>query len=97
MANIHSQSVDKLFEAILNLESVEECYAFFEDICTIKEIQDMSQRLEVAIMLRKGLNYQDISAQTGVSTATISRVSKCLNYGSGGYNTAIDKLEKAGK
>ena len=97
MANIHSQSVDKLFEAILNLESVEECYAFFEDICTIKEIQDMSQRLEVAIMLRKGLNYQDISAQTGVSTATKSRVRKCLNYGSGGYNTAIDKLEKAGK
>jgi len=97
MANIHSQAVDKLFEAFLNLESVEECYAFFEDICTIKEIQDMSQRLEVAIMLRKGLNYQDISAQTGVSTATISRVSKCLNYGSGGYNAAIDKLEKAGK
>ena len=97
MANIHSQAVDKLFEAFLNLESVDECYAFFEDICTIKEIQDMSQRLEVAIMLRKGLNYQDISAQTGVSTATISRVSKCLNYGSGGYNAAIDKLEKAGK
>ncbi len=97
MANIHSQAVDKLFDAFLNLESVEECYAFFEDICTIKEIQDMSQRLEVAIMLRKGLNYQDISAQTGVSTATISRVSKCLNYGSGGYNAAIDKLEKAGK
>ncbi len=97
MANIHSQAVDKLFEVFLNLESVDECYAFFEDICTIKEIQDMSQRLEVAIMLRKGLNYQDISAQTGVSTATISRVSKCLNYGSGGYNAAIDKLEKAGK
>ena len=97
MANIHSQSVDKLFEAILNLESVDDCYAFFEDICTIKEIQDMSQRLEVAIMLRNGLNYQDMSAQTGVSTATISRVSKCLNYGSGGYNAAIDKLEKAGK
>ena len=64
---------------------------------TIKEIQDMSQRLEVAIMLRNGLNYQDISKQTGVSTATISRVSKCLNYGSGGYNAAIDKLNEKGE
>ena len=94
MANIHSQAVDKLFEAILNLDSVDECYNFFEDICTIKEIQDMSQRLEVAIMLKDGLNYQDISKQTGVSTATISRVSKCLNYGSGGYNNAIEKLKR---
>ena len=94
MANIHSQAVDKLFEAILNLGSVDECYNFFEDICTIKEIQDMSQRLEVAIMLKDGLNYQDISKQTGVSTATISRVSKCLNYGSGGYDNAIEKLKR---
>jgi len=94
MANIHSQAVDKLFEAILNLDSVDECYNFFEDICTIKEIQDMSQRLEVAIMLKDGLNYQDISKQTGVSTATISRVSKCLNYGSGGYDNAIEKLKR---
>ena len=97
MMNFRSKSVDRLFQTILNLETIDECYAYFEDICTIKEIQDMSQRLEVAIMLRNGLNYQDISAQTGVSTATISRVSKCLNYGSGGYNAAIDKLEKAGK
>ena len=94
MANIHSQAVDKLFEAILNLDSVDECYNFFEDICTIKEIQDMSQRLEVAIMLKDGLNYQDISKQTGVSTATISRVSKCLNYGSGGYDNVIEKLKR---
>ena len=97
MQNWYTKSVEELCEAILTLKTKEECCAFLEDICTIKEIQDMSQRLEVAIMLRKGLNYQDISAQTGVSTATISRVSKCLNYGSGGYNTAIDKLEKAGK
>ena len=95
MANLHSQAVDRLFKAILNLESVEECYGFFEDICTIKEIQDMSQRLEVAILLRNGLNYQDISKKTGVSTATISRVSKCLNYGSGGYSAAIEKLESS--
>ncbi len=95
MANLHSQAVDRLFEAILNLESAEECYGFFEDICTIKEIQDMSQRLEVAILLRNGLNYQDISKKTGVSTATISRVSKCLNYGSGGYSAAIEKLESS--
>ncbi len=95
MANLHSPEVDRLFKAILNINSVDECYNFFEDICTIKEIKDMSQRLEVAIMLRDGLNYQDISKQTGVSTATISRVSKCLNYGSGGYNAAIDKLNEA--
>ncbi len=92
MANLHSEAVDRLFEAILGLETADECYDFFEDICTIKEVQDMSQRLEVATLLRKGLNYQDISSKTGVSTATISRVSKCLNYGTGGYNKAIDKL-----
>ncbi len=94
MSPIHSKAVDRLFEVILKLGSVEECYRFFEDVCTIKEIQDMSQRLEVAILLHRGLNYQDVSKQTGVSTATISRVSKCLHYGGGGYRDAIDKLEK---
>ena len=95
MHKIHNPSVDRLFEAILNLESVEECYAFFEDICTIKEIQDMSQRLDTAILLAEGLSYQKIAEQVEVSSATICRVSKCLNYGSGGYRKAIEKLEKS--
>lgn len=79
---------------MLNLESIEECYDFFEDLCTIKELQDMSQRLDTAIMLNKGMNYQTISKEVGVSTATISRVSKCLNYGNGGYATAIERLNE---
>lgn len=91
--NLHTESLDKLFSAILKLESVDECYNFFEDVCTIKELQDISQRLEVAFLLNEGKNYQEISAQTGVSTATISRVNKCLNYGSGGYKTVIEKAE----
>jgi len=89
------ESVDRLFQTILNLETVEECYAYFEDICTIKEIQDMSQRLDTAILLAKGLSYQKIAEAVDVSSATIGRVSKCLNYGSGGYRKAIEKLELA--
>lgn len=92
MKKIHSESIDRLFEAVLNLETVEECYDFFEDVCTIKEIRDMAQRLEVAVLLDNKKNYQEIAEATAVSTATISRVSKCLNYGSGGYRTAIDRL-----
>ena len=94
MSPIHSKATDRLFEVILGLQTVEECYDFFEDVCTIKEIQDMTQRLEVALLLHGGMNYQDISKQTGVSTATISRVSKCLNYGNGGYRAAIRKLNQ---
>lgn len=93
MPGIHSEAVDRLFEAILGLETVEECYGFFEDICTIKEIQDMTQRLEVAMMLADGANYQTVSEKVNVSTATISRVSRCLHYGSGGYRTAIERLK----
>ncbi len=96
MANFRSSSIDKLFSVILNLENVDDCYNFFEDVCTIKEIQDMAQRLEVAISLDKGKNYQEIAKNTNVSTATISRVSKCLNYGSGGYKRAIEQLKKNG-
>ncbi len=94
MADIHNESIDRLFKSILNLDSVEECYDFFLDICTIKEIQDMAQRLDVAILLDKKTSYQNITSQTGVSTATIGRVSRCLNYGSGGYRKAIDKLKE---
>lgn len=86
------ESVDRLFHAILNLENIEECYEFFDDICTIKEIQDMAQRLDTAILLSKGYSYQKITEEVDVSTATIGRVSKCLNYGSGGYSKAIKKL-----
>ena len=82
-----------LFEAILSLKSIDECEAFFEDICTIKELQDLSQRLAVAKMLRAGDKYQSIEASIGVSTATISRVNKCLNYGSGGYRTVLARLD----
>jgi TrpR-related protein YerC/YecD len=81
---------DELFGAILKLNSVDECRKFFEDVCTIKELQDISQRLEVAKLLRDGKNYQEVSKITGASTATISRVNKCLNYGSGGYALVID-------
>ena len=86
------ESVDRLFKAILNLETLEECYEFFDDICTIKEIQDMTQRMDTAILLANGYSYQKITEIVDVSTATIGRVSKCLNYGSGGYRKAIDKL-----
>ena len=80
-----------LFEAVLSLESVEECAAFFDDVCTIKEIQDLSQRFAVARLLDKGEKYQSIEEATGASTATISRVNKCLTYGSGGYRTVLKK------
>ncbi len=93
MVNLQSESIDRLFEAILNLKTTEDCYKFFEDICTIKELQDMAQRLDVAFLLTEGMNYQKISQVVNVSTATISRVSKCLNYGSGGYKTAIEQIK----
>jgi len=89
MDKLHTKDVDALFKAIKSLESVDECYMFFEDICTVKEIQDMAQRLRAATMLSEGGNYTDISRETGMSTATISRVNKCLNYGTGGYMSVI--------
>ena len=95
MKPLHNPDVDALFEAILSMKTVEECYAFFEDACTIKEILDVSQRLKAAKMLSSGANYADISRETGMSTATISRVNRCLNYGSG-YRMALDNLKKAG-
>ena len=94
MNKFHSPSIDRLFEAILGLKNREDCYKFFEDVCTIKELQDMAQRMDAAVLLDDGVNYQTISEQVGISTATISRVSKCLNYGSGGYREALDRLKK---
>lgn len=95
MAPFNTPSIERLFDAILRLESREDCARFFEDICTIKEVQDMAQRLDAAILLDQGVNYQTISEQVGISTATISRVSKCLNYGSGGYRDALAKMKEA--
>lgn len=86
--------MDRLFEAVLGLETIDECYAFFTDLCTIKEIKDMSQRFEAARMLNEGANYLDIAADVGLSTATISRVSRSLNYGEGGYQAALERLKK---
>ena len=91
--NIRNENIDKVFEAILSLENIDECYRFFEDICTIKELQDMAQRFDVALLLTEGKNYQKIAQEVNVSTATISRVSKCLNYGSGGYKKAIENIK----
>ena len=82
----------KLYKAILSLETEEECAAFFDDICTIQELEALSQRFQVACELKAGKSYIDINKSTGASTATICRVSKCLNYGDGGYKTAIDRI-----
>lgn len=84
---------DQLVQAVLLLENEEECYQFFEDICTIGEIKSMAQRLEVARMLTRGHTYDDIVARTGASTATISRVKRCLYYGADGYKTILARLE----
>ena len=94
MKNLHNEATDRLFETILRLKTVEECYDFFEDVCTIKELQDISQRLEVATLLHEGQSYLQITAKTGASTATIGRVNKCLNYGSGGYRRALQNENK---
>lgn len=93
MSNFHNQEIDNLFKAILSLKSVEECYLFFEDACTIKELNEIAQRFQVACLLDEGRNYQEVNKETGASTATICRVNKCLNYGGGGYRTAIDRLK----
>lgn len=91
MGNWHNKSTDGLCEALLSLKTKEECYAFLEDICTIKEALDISQRLDVAKMLKKGVSYSKITKETGASAATISRVSKCCEYGAGGYEMVIKR------
>ncbi|MBE6712534.1 MAG: hypothetical protein E7580_03310 [Ruminococcaceae bacterium] len=94
MTNWHNEMTDRLMKVLSELNTPEECYSFLEDLCTIKEIQDMSQRLEIAILLKNGTNYQEINKKTGVSTATISRVNKCLSYGSGGYQAVLEVMGK---
>ena len=93
MHKLRCESVDRLFQTILNLQTLDECYEYFEDLCTVKEILAMSQRLDTAILLSKGVSYQKITEQVAVSSATIGRVSKCINYGSGGYQKAIERLQ----
>ena len=90
----NSDSIARLYEAILLLKTPEECQKFFEDLCTIREILDMAQRLDAAILLDNKMSYQTIAKDVGISTATIGRVSKCLNYGSGGYRLALDRLKE---
>lgn len=89
-----SDEMDTFCKVILRLSTLEECYKFFDDICTINEMQALGQRLQVAKMLREKKTYQDISTITGASTATISRVNRCLNYGSGGYKIVLDRFDE---
>lgn len=90
---LQTKETKELFEAILSIETSSECGKFFEDICTVKELQDISQRFQVAKLLKAGKSYQEISKETGASTATISRVNRSLVYGSGGYKSVLKKLE----
>ena len=92
---IHTEAVSHLFEAVLSLKDVDECYTFFEDICTINELLSLAQRFEVAAMLRAGKTYLDIAEKTGASTATISRVNRSLNYGNDGYDMVFARLAAA--
>lgn len=91
---IQTTAVDHLFEAVLCLQSKEECYSFFEDLCTVNELLSLSQRYEVASMLRDRKTYLEIAEKTGASTATISRVNRSLNYGNDGYEMIFGRLEK---
>ena len=91
---IRTEAVDYLFEAVLSLENKEECYTFFEDVCTINELLSLSQRFEVAKMLTDKRTYLDISEKTGASTATISRVNRSLNYGNDGYDMVFKRMEE---
>lgn len=90
---LKGELTDRLFQGILLLENQEECYQFFEDICTISELKSLAQRLEVAFMLKGGHTYDDIVAKTGASTATISRVKRCLHYGADGYKLILERVE----
>lgn len=90
---LKDKQLDDLFEAILCLETKEECYSFFEDLCTVLELKSISQRYEVAKMLSNHFVYSDIVAETGASTATISRVNRSINYGAGGYAMVFKRIE----
>lgn len=91
---LQSAAVSHFFDAVLALENKEECYQFFEDVCTIKELSAIAQRLEVAKMLREERTYLDIAKETGASTATISRVNRSLNYGNEGFDMVLNRMDK---
>ncbi|MFC7063242.1 YerC/YecD family TrpR-related protein [Halobacillus seohaensis] len=91
---LRGKTLDQLFEAILSLKDVEECYEFFDDLATMNEVQSLAQRLEVARMLREGFTYHKIETETGASTATISRVKRCLSYGNDAYTLALDRVQE---
>lgn len=91
---LRGHALDQLFESILSLKTIEECYSFFDDLATVNEIQSLAQRLEVARMLRDGNTYQKIESETGASTATISRVKRCLNYGNDAYEMVLERISK---
>ncbi len=94
MVNWYNQDVENFFRAVLHLQNEDDCLAFFTDICTVTELQAISQRLRVAKRLREGASYSSITAETGVSAATISRVSRCLEYGTGGYDRILDRMKE---
>jgi TrpR-related protein YerC/YecD len=94
LKKLNDKAIDQLFESILTLKDVEEAYIFFDDLCTVNEIQSLAQRLEVARLLRQGATYNQIETSTGASTATISRVKRCLNYGNDGYTLALDRINR---
>ncbi|MBY6038239.1 hypothetical protein KUV80_16380 [Fictibacillus nanhaiensis] len=89
---LRGKALDQLFESVLTLKDMEECYRFFDDLCTMNEIQSLAQRLEVARMLREGKTYHKIENETGASTATISRVKRCLNFGNDAYAMVLDRV-----
>jgi TrpR-related protein YerC/YecD len=91
---LRGRELDQLFKSILSLNDMEECYRFFDDLCTVNEIQSLAQRLEVARMLRDGNTYHKIESETGASTATISRVKRCLNYGNDAYEMALERVKE---
>ncbi|GAA0078225.1 YerC/YecD family TrpR-related protein [Clostridium sp. CTA-5] len=93
-SKIKSEEVDLFFKGILQLENIEECYKFFEDVATINEVKALAQRLHVAMLLKNKKTYTDIAEKTGASTATISRVNRCLNYGSDGYKLILEKIKE---
>ena len=92
-SRLQSEQADLLARAFLALESMEDCYRLFEDLVTIREVQDLSSRMEIAMMLRDKITYNEIVEKTGASTATIGRVNRALNYGAGGYERVIEKLK----
>lgn len=94
---LKTEAVDHFFEGVLSLKNTEECYTFFEDVCTVNELLSLSQRFEVAKMLRKQKTYLEIAEKTGASTATISRVNRSLNYGNDGYDMVFERLNQNGQ